>query len=765
MPPTHIGSYRVVREIGQGGMGVVYAAHDDRLGRAVAIKVVRPDLVADPISRQRFLREAQAAARVSHPHICPLYELDEDHGAPFLVMELLEGESLASRLERGPIPVAEGLKLAGQMLAALAALHRSGIVHRDLKPANVFLTQHGVKLVDFGLAQRPTPGDATREASLTGQGHVVGTPRYMAAEQLFGRPADERADVWAAAAVIYEMLSGRPAFGGESLPEIAHAVGYEEPSLLGTSSELIAIDRALRPAWAKDPSDRLPRAEMLAANLETALMRTGEIEARSGSTSSPAIGRGPSGVTRFVALPLRILRADPDTDFLAFSVPDAVSAALASLESLIVRAPRATKDGEIDPVAIGREWDVDVVLSGTLLRAGTDVRVSARLSDTSDGRLLWSHTAQAPLTDLFQLQDDLTALIVTSLKLPLTARDRRALERQAPASAEAYELYMRANEMMTAPNNWHEARALYERAVELDPTFAPAWARLGRARRVLAKWGGVGGTGLLPLAQQAFTRAFELDPDSSVAHDLAAYVDVELGKAPEAMERLLGRAVLHPTDAGVMAGLVTTCRYAGLLEASRGAHARAVANDPSVRTSVAWTHFLLADFDMAIATDINDPPFTALMSRMMTDRVGPDEVAAIESTMPENSSCRVIRGYRLLLEHRIADAAREVEALGAAGFNDPEGWYLHALLFAKAGDFDTAIRLLTKSVDLNFAVHRPLSTRPEWDGLRGNPKFQSLLKRTRELVSDATEIYERAGGPALLGAITGNTGGAGFSRP
>jgi hypothetical protein len=435
-------------------------------------------------------------------------------------------------------------------------------------------------------------------------------------------------------------------------------------------------------------------------------------------------------------------------------VPDAVSAALASLESVIVRAPRATPDGEIDPVAIGRDWGVDVVLTGTLLRAGANVRVSARLADASDGRLLWSHTAQAPLADLFQLQDDLTDHIVTSLKLPLTARDRRALEHQAPANAEAYELYMRANEMVGQASRWREAHALYERAVELDPTFAPAWARLGRARRLLAKWGGVSGTNLLPLAQQAFKRAFDLDPDSSIAHDLAAYVDVELGKAPEAMARLLGRAALHPSDPGVMGGLVTTCRYAGLLEASRAAHARAIAIDPALRTSVSWTHFLLGDFETAIATDIAQPPFCAMMAKLLTGRLSQEDIIAVENTLPEGGPRRVVRGYRLLLTRRIDEAIEEIEALGASGFNDPEGWYLHALMFAHVGALEIALRLLTKSVDMKFASHYPLSTRVEWDGLRGNAQFQSLLERTRELVSDAAEIYDRAGGPALLGQIS-----------
>src|SRR5688572_8477385 len=325
-----IGRYQVTRLLGEGGMGVVYAAHDDRLDRSVAIKVVRPDALGDSTARERFKREARAAARVSHPNICPLYEFDEVDGQQFLVMELLTGETLAARLERGPIPVEEALPMAATMLDALAALHRCGIIHRDLKPANVFLTPHGPRLLDFGLAQPPAGGDQTQEARLTGRGLLVGTPQYMAPEQLHGRDADQRADVFAAAAVIYQMLAGRPAFGGATLPEIIHAVGYLEPAALPSFPGAAAIDRVLRRALTKDPDQRIDRVETLASQLRDA-----------GRTTESQTAIESAHATRFVALPLRVLRPDPDTDFLAFSVPDAVSSALANIESVIVRVPRA----------------------------------------------------------------------------------------------------------------------------------------------------------------------------------------------------------------------------------------------------------------------------------------------------------------------------------------------------------------------------------------------------------------------------------------
>jgi serine/threonine protein kinase len=211
--PEQIGPYRVTGKLGQGGMGIVYSADDTRLKRPVAVKMII-DSGDDEDSRKRFIREAQAAARVTHPNICRLYDIGEVDGRPFLVMELLEGESLSVRLGRGPMPLGEALQVALSVLSALAALHRSSIVHRDLKPSNVFLSTQGVKLLDFGLAKpvAPRSGDEQTQTELTRHGMITGTPRYSSPEQVTGRPVDARSDLFAAAAILFEALAGKPAF-------------------------------------------------------------------------------------------------------------------------------------------------------------------------------------------------------------------------------------------------------------------------------------------------------------------------------------------------------------------------------------------------------------------------------------------------------------------------------------------------------------------------------------------------------------------------
>src|SRR5258706_1686118 len=218
--PERIGPYEITGKLGEGGMGIVYSANDTRLNRPVALKMIL-DSDRNEESRKRFLREAQAAARVTHPNICRLYDIGEEGGRPFLVMELLEGESMSARLARGSMPLAEALEVVLSVLSALTALHQSAIIHRDLKPSNVFLSTHGVKLLDFGLAKPVAPlGDGQTQTELTAHGVIAGTPRYSSPEQVTGRPVDARSDLFSVAVILFEALAAKPAFAGNSAIEV-----------------------------------------------------------------------------------------------------------------------------------------------------------------------------------------------------------------------------------------------------------------------------------------------------------------------------------------------------------------------------------------------------------------------------------------------------------------------------------------------------------------------------------------------------------------
>ncbi len=357
-------------------MGVVYSARDARLGRTVALKMIRRSST-DPDAAERLRREARAAAAVSHPNICQLYDIGEENGDLFIAMEYLEGESLAARLERGPLPINEAVPIALSTLAALEALHARGLIHRDLKPSNIFLTPHGVKLLDFGLARPVSMTEA--ETRLTGPGMVFGTPQYMPPEQILGQHVDARGDIFATGVVLYEMLTGQPPFSGASVPALVHAIAYENPPALGGSPAIAAIDRVIHKAIAKKPHDRYASAAAMADDLRAARPRT----------ESGTVAQQVRPMTRLIVLPFRVLRADPDIDFLAFSLSDALTTSLSALDSLVVRssvtaAALAGDSPDLDKIA--DKADVDAVLTGTLLRAGDQVRVTTQLAEVPGAR-------------------------------------------------------------------------------------------------------------------------------------------------------------------------------------------------------------------------------------------------------------------------------------------------------------------------------------------------------------------------------------------
>ena len=326
--PTRLGHYAITRKIGQGGMGVVYAALDERLQRTVALKTMS-SVATDDTARRRFWREARAAASVNHPNVCQIYEIGEDQGELFIAMELLEGAPLSEHLTQGPLRVSDTVSIGLGMLAALSALHARGIVHRDLKPSNVFLTPHGVKLLDFGLARPTDDQTMVTGPELTRAGTVLGTPRYMAPEQVVGETADTRTDLFATGAILFEMLAGRPAFTGRTIVEIAHATLYEQPPALSGPAAATAVDRVIRRALAKKAAERPASADVMAEDLR--VTRDVDADADSGIAQT---------LTRLVALPFRVLRPDPETDFLAFSLPDAITTSLAGVGSMYLPITR-----------------------------------------------------------------------------------------------------------------------------------------------------------------------------------------------------------------------------------------------------------------------------------------------------------------------------------------------------------------------------------------------------------------------------------------
>jgi TolB-like protein len=747
--PDRIAHYVIARKLGEGGMGIVYAARDQRLERDVALKTMS-SLTRDDAAKQRFWREARSAASVNHPNICQIYEIGEDAGELFIAMELLQGEALSDRLGRGPLSPAEAVPIGLEILTALAALHARGIIHRDLKPSNVFLTAHGVKLLDFGLARQDVGALPTGAVDITRAGILLGTPRYMSPEQITGGMVDARSDVFAAGTILFEMLAGRPAFTGRSVAEVLHATLYEQAPALTGSPTVAAVDRVIRRALAKRPEQRPPSADAMAAELA--------------SISSAGVNGTPTVVhalTRLVVLPFRVLRPDPETDFLAFSLPDAIATSLSGIGSLVVRsnAVAARFAGETpDLRALAADADVDRVVMGTLLRVGDQLRATAQLVEAPSGTLLSAQTVQSSLGDLFRLQDDIARRVVEALSLPLSGGTALSAA-EAPPDAHAYQLYLRANELARTYDGLAGARDLYLRCVELDSRFAAAWAHLGRCYRVMGKYID-GAPESEARAEDAFRRALALNPRLSVAHKFYAGLEADIGQAERAVVRLLEQAARHGNDPELFAGLVHACRYCGLYEQSIAAHDEARRLDPNVPTSVDQTLLMAGEIDRLMA--LPRPPVIAgaddgirVIGLGLADRK--DEARRWLADMQRASRIPIFHTWmEYLLAWLNGRAADMIQKMTAASMlkikDDPEAIFQQGWLLCDVGEHAAGLAHLRLAVSKGYFVASTLSQHPQFDALRSDPGFIEMLDEAERGRRRALAGFRDAGGERLLGS-------------
>jgi TolB-like protein len=528
--------------------------------------------------------------------------------------------------------------------------------------------------------------------------------------------------------------------------EVYHKTLYEPPPALTGSRAIAVADQAIRRALARRPDDRFQSAREMSDALEEAASLARD------ESSAPVARR----VARLMVLPFRMLRPDEETEFLAFSVPDAITGALTGLESLVVRssavAARFASESP-DLRRIAEEADVDVVLTGTLLRAGEKLRASVQLFEVPSGTLLWSHSPRVTMRDVFQLQDQLVERIVDSLSLSLTAREQRRLRGDVPASPAAYESFLRANQLLAphglgTASKLHVARDLYRRATEEDPHFAPTWARLGRCHWLLAKSGEDKAENVQE-AETCFRQALELNHELPLTHTLYALLEIDQGRALDAMARLLRRALADSNQPELFAGLVQACRFCGLLEASVAAHERAVALDRHAVTSVYQTYWDLGDHDRFLET-MRSPGYSdALILGMRGERE--KAIRLLEEREPNVGPLMAnflapLRG--VLSDDRELCLRRSQPILDA--FPDPEFVFYVCRHLAYFGE-KQAISGLARSLERGFVSYRSLVRSDPWlDPLRGNAEFAALTEEARRRYQAAIEAYVEAGGERLL---------------
>ena len=511
------GKYRVLGELGRGGMGVVYRAEDTTLKRPVALKFLSEDLSASPAARARFLREAQAAAALDSPHVCTVYEAGEAEGRTFIAMAFIEGHSLKQRLAQGPLTVEEALAFARQIAEGLAEAHSRRIVHRDIKPANIMLAGgRQAKITDFGLARVEGTAETTRT------GGVLGTLAYMSPEQAQGLQTDQRTDIWSLGCVIYEMLAGRAPFspspGQADLYALLHADPQPVTSFRADTPTRFAavVDRCLQ----KDPRRRYPDGASLLDDLKAVTLGV--------AAPAPQVELR-AAVPSIAVLPFVDMSPEQNQEFFGEGIAEELIHALARIQGLRVVARTsafALKNKGLDVREIARVLNVDAVLEGSIRAAGTRLRITAQLINVADGFHLWSERFDRDAGDIFAIQDELSAAIVEHLRISLHVGERAALQQRSTGDHEAYNLYLKGLYFLARPRPdlLQKALGFFQDALARDPGFAKPYAGIATVFAMLGNFNFAKPTEAWPKAKAAIEKALALDDRLPEAHVIAASV-------------------------------------------------------------------------------------------------------------------------------------------------------------------------------------------------------------------------------------------------
>ncbi len=769
-----LGRYHLLDRLGAGGMGEVYRARDAELGREVAVKLLPPHLAQDPEALARFRREARAVAALSHPNIMAIFDFGHVEGVAFAVMELLQGDTLRARLERGPLPWRQAAEVAVEIAAGLAAAHAHGITHRDLKPENLFLTTEGrLKILDFGLAgvHASPGGESSRTVTLepTQPGTVMGTVGYMSPEQVRGEPVGPASDLFSLGCVLHEMIAGQRAFVRKTGAETLAAILRDEPpplgrTLAGLPEDLEAI---LRRCLAKEPAQRFATAHELETELGRLLAarerRSSKLLSRTvrltalGLAAVTAIALGARFVLRSMGngkldslaiVPVANASTDAELEYLSEGISASISHSLSQLSTLKVMSQNSVarfKGQEVDARIAGQQLGVRAIVLGRVSLQGDVLTINVELVDTKDRRLLWGESYTRRDEDVLVVQAEIAKEIADKLRLRLSAPEEQRLTKQPTRNPEAYRLYLqgRFHSLQWTTEGWRRGIELMQQAVELDPSYALAYAGLA------ASYYDAAGQWLPPdvansKAKAAAERALELDDTLAEAHGALAQVLAQYEwNWAEAEKQYLRAIELNPSYAQAH-------QYHGiwLLEQGRADEAIAAMKraqeldplTPLIEANLAYCYYMARQYDetircsRALIQSHSDLPIGHYNLGIACAQLGlyDEALAALRTAQALDPSSQHIVS---LLGHTYAQAGKRQDALHAVDeleeiakhrYVDPFGF---ARIQAGLGDNEAALARLEEAYTIRSEELCFLKLDPHFDGLRTEPRFIALMRR------------------------------------
>lgn len=787
-----LGHYRLLEQVGAGGMGVVFRARDEKLDRQVAVKVIAPGLLADETARRRFRNEAAALSRLNHPNIQTVHDFDTHDGTDFLVVEFIEGESLDSRVARGPLAPAEVVATGRQLLRALGAAHAAGIIHRDLKPGNLRLRPDGhLKVLDFGLAKPLPSAEALTAEGISVTGAIPGTLPYIAPEVLRGAPADRGSDIYAAGAVLYELATGRrphPETGSLLVDAILNRAP-RPPSMLHRDFPA-SLEQAILKALDKTPEHRWSSANDFALELDRVSGALASAAAPAPpAMSGPATGArlrrrvliglgtvlvtvlvsvmavlpawrrsaGPPAATQsidsLVVLPLKNVSGDAAQDYFAEAMSDEVSSEIAALRSVRVisrSSARAYASRAKPPRAIARELDVDALVDGSVLRAGEQVRVSVELVDGTTGRLLWSRSYEGGGRDVIALQRTVARALAQELHVALSPAEQQRLATPMTGSTQAYEAYLRATywlgSVFTGSERVDAALRYAEEAVALDPDFAEAHVAVARACTAkIFGWGG--GAEYDERAFVAIGRALAINPnlaDAYVVRGNLRFTQLHGFDVAQAVSDYRRALALNSNLSSAHHSLGSELTHAGLHDAAIEAFRAALKIDPhedgpAMRLGRAlWQSNRFAEavehYRQFGLNHVERSLALAYLGRLaeareLLQRISPP---VHRGGVVTNYDAAAVAALIAAMEGRRADAERAIQGAVRAGADRD---HFHHAAFAIAAAYAELANAREAVRWLDFAANRGLPNlplfrdNPSMQKLRGSPEYTAFLQQ------------------------------------
>jgi serine/threonine protein kinase len=734
-----VSHYRVTGKLGSGGMGVVYEAEDTQLGRRVALKFLPPALAQDPPTLERFQREARAASALNHPGICTVFAIEKHEREYFIVMELLEGTTLADRVQRGPIEIGELLTMASQLADALESAHAKGIVHRDLKPANIFVnSRQQVKILDFGLAKIEQTTSAEREAEgmtavrpeeLTKAGTTLGTTYYMSPEQARGQLTDSRTDLFSLGAVLYQMATGFLPFQGETSAVIFDAVLNRDPVPItqinpGLPPEL---GRILGRALEKDKTLRYQSA----TDLRTEILRLKRDLDSSGTKRAANLhdSRGDSGAhpreKSIAVLYFENLSGVKEDEYFRDGITEDIIAELTKIKGL-KSFSRPTvlpyRDKPATPAQIGQQLGAAYVLAGTLRRAGSRLRISTQLIDTHTEFPIWVERYDREMADVFEVQDEIARKIAEAMRVTLSPQEQQAIAAKPTDNLQAYDLFLRgrAYTRRRTRQDFEFALQMYENAVGLDPSFALAYAGIACVSAIYhfdnertKQWSDKA----LAASERARSLGAHL-PEVQVAQAWICYID---GRHDDA-QTLVRRAIEAKPDCEGAYYLLGRSMFASgrYLELAELAERAIEASGDDYNVFVPIINAL-----GALGQDDKQATFRQRAILVLESQI---------LKVPEDARARSLLALYYAEAKRPEDASREMKFAVTLRPTDPTLHYNCACTYTKLGMKADAMDSLRKARDLGYSDAVWVRRDPDLATLHDDPEFDRLYPAGAESV-------------------------------